>query len=212
MPVILPVLDRPFHAVLDIGCGESGTLSALSLPDSAIRVGLDVDAESMKAAQRHAADVHFAAGDGHVLPFRTASFDLVISKVAFPYLNIPVAIREVHRVLGAGGTVWMTLHPLAMTAMRILGDIKAARLQDAVYQSYAIVNGLLLAVAGRQFPYPFNRRRMESFQTVRGIANALHAAGFTDVRFERRKRGPGYESSDRRLGKVFAVSARKPRT
>jgi len=209
VPRILPVLERPFRTVLDLGCGTSNTLRALALPADAIRVGLDVDLESLKAAQSGADGVRLAAADGHRLPFRSDSFDLVVSKVTLPYLNIPVALRELHRVTRAGGVVWLTLHPFAMTAMRIWGDLKSGNIRDAIYQGYAVLNGLLLGLSGRQFAFPLNRRRIESFQTVKGITRALRDAGFSDVRFELRSRGPGHEASDRRLGKVFAVSAQK---
>jgi ubiquinone/menaquinone biosynthesis C-methylase UbiE len=207
--MILPVLDRSVRSVLDLGCGGSRTLRSLSLPDDAMLVGLDVDAETLQAAHRDDSGALFAVGDGHVLPFRSDSFDLVISKVTLPLMNIPVALREVHRVLRVGGGVWMTLHPFTMTAMRMLADVKGIRIQDLVYQGYAIVNGLLLDLVGRQFPYPLNRRRVESFQTVKGITRALVGAGFSDVQFEMRSRGPGYEHKDKQFGDVFAVAAYK---
>jgi ubiquinone/menaquinone biosynthesis C-methylase UbiE len=206
---ILPLLDKPFRTVLDLGCGSNPTVQALSLPGGAIRVGLDLDPEAVKVAQRQASGARFAAADGHVLPFRSGCFDLVIAKGAFQLMDIPVALREVNRVLCKGGQVWMTICPLRAVAMRIVADLQTARLQDAIYQSYAIVNGLLLDLVGRQFPYPFNRRRVESFQTVRGIARALVRAGFAEVRFELRKRDPGHEATDRRFGRVFAVTAKK---
>jgi ubiquinone/menaquinone biosynthesis C-methylase UbiE len=212
IPMILPVLNPGQRKVLDLGCGANRTLCELPLPTDAVRVGLDVDAATLQVAHRDMVDVHFAAGDAHVLPFRSGYFDLVISKVTFPLLDIPVALREVHRILRPGGQVWMTLHPFVMTGMRILTDVKTGRIQDAVYQGYVIVNGLMLEYTGRQFRFPLNRRRVESFQTVRGITRALLRGGFTDVRFEMRRRGPGYEAQDRRLGAVFAVAASRPGT
>lgn len=210
IPMILPVLNAGHRKVLDLGCGANRTLRELPLPAAAVRVGLDVDAETVKVAHRDMADVHFAAGDAHRLPFRSEYFDLVISKVTFPLLNIPVALREVHRVLRPTGQVWMTLHPFVMTGRRLVADLKTGRVRDAVYQTYAIVNGLLLEYMGWQVRYPLNRRRVESFQTVRGITRALLGAGFADVQFEMRSRGAGYEAQDRRLGHVFAVAASKP--
>ena len=209
-PMILPVLDSEYRRVLDLGCGMNDTLSKLALPDRALRVGLDVAADEIKAAHRMIADVRYAVGDGHALPFRAGAFDLVISKVALPYMNIPVALRDIHRVLREGGQVWTTLHPLRMAAMRILRALKTGRLKDVVHQSYAILNGWTLENWGRQFRYPLNRRRIESLQTIGGIARALLSAGFSDVRFEVRSRGPGYADDDRQLGEVFAVAARKP--
>jgi ubiquinone/menaquinone biosynthesis C-methylase UbiE len=209
IPMFIPVVHPGQRKVLDLGCGAVRTLSELPLSNDAIRVGLDLDPQSVKAVQRGAADAFFAAGDGHVLPFRSDYFDLVIAKGAFQLMNIPVALREVHRVLRPGGQVWMTLCPLRATAMRILADLRTGRLQDALYQTYVIVNGLMLEHVGWQFGFPFNRRRTESFQTVRGMTRALERAGFADVQYELRSRGPGYEAQDRKFGDVFAVAAHK---
>jgi hypothetical protein len=104
----------------------------------------------------------------------------------------------------------MTLHPMRMAAMRIVSSLKAGRLQDVIYQGYAIANGLTLAYLGKQFRFPLNRKRFESVQTLRGTVRALSGAGFTDVQFERRSRGPGQEEADANNGTIFVVAARKP--
>jgi ubiquinone/menaquinone biosynthesis C-methylase UbiE len=211
MPSILPVVREAHRRVLDLGCGRGDTLEELSLPRGAFRVGMDVEANAVKTgARQRGAAIRFVAGDGHRLPFTSGFFDLVISRVAFPYMNIPVTLAEVARVLRGGGQVWMTLHPVRMAATRILASLKAGRIHDVVYQGYAVANGLALAYLGRQFRYPLNRRRIESVQTLRGAVRALSDAGFSEVQFERRSRGPGHEDADARYGRVFAVAGRKP--
>ena len=76
---------------------------------------------------------------------------------------------------------------------------------------HAILNGLALHWWGRQFRFPLNRRRIESVQTLTGIANALSTAGFANVRYQTRSRGVGYEDRDRRYGRLVAVAAWKAR-
>lgn len=211
MPSILPVVREADRRVLDLGCQRGDLLEELALPRDAVRVGMDVDAGAVKTgARQRGATVRFVVADGHGLPFPSGFFDLVISRVAFPYLNIPIALREVARVLRSGGRLWMTLHPMRMAGMRILGSLKAGRLHDVAYQSYAVANGLALTYLGRQFRYPLNRRHMESVQTLQGAARALSEAGFASIEFERKARGPGHEDEDARNGAVFAVAASKP--
>jgi len=174
-----------------------------------MRVAMDVDRASLRALPRRSAHpTHRVVADGEALPFRARSFGLVITRVALPYMNVPVALWEMSRVLRADGEVWMTLHPVRMAVMRILADVKALRFKDLLYQSYAILNGLVLHVAGRLFRFPLNRRRMESVQTWRGVARALTAAGFCDLQYERVSRGAGYREADRLYGKLFVVAAR----
>ena len=211
VPSILPVIRDGYRRVLDLGCQRGDTLAELTLPPGAVRVGMDLDVDAVKTGVRERGTVvRFVVGDGHRLPFTSGFFDLVISRVAFPYMDMPVTFAEVARVLRGGGQVWMTLHPMRMAVTRMLASLKAGRLHDIVYQGYAVANGLTLAYLGRQFRFPLNRRRMESVQTLQGTARALSAAGFTDVQFERRYRGAGYEEEDARYGSVFAVAARKP--
>ncbi len=131
------------------------------------------------------------------LPFADASFDFVVSKVAIPYVNIPRALREIHRVLMPGGTIWVSLHPVGMALRRIANDVLRFRIADVLYQLYAIGNGYCLSYLDRQIPWVLNRDRTESTQTAVAMAKALLRAGFTDVRVDR----------DRKP--VFAMSARK---
>lgn len=134
---------------------------------------------------------------GEALPFADGSFDFVISKVAMPYLNIPLSLREIHRVLIPGGTIWVSLHQVNMALRRIANDALRFRIADIIYQLYAIGNGYCLGLFDRQFSWVLNRSRTESTQTVGGMAKALIRAGFRDVQFD----------LDREP--IFAMSARK---
>jgi ubiquinone/menaquinone biosynthesis C-methylase UbiE len=48
---------------------------------------------------------------------------VVISRVALPYMHIPMALAEIARVVKSGGHVWLTLHPFAMTREQILSAV-----------------------------------------------------------------------------------------
>lgn len=47
----------------------------------------------------------------------------MISRVALPYMHIPMALAEIARVVKSGGHVWLTLHPFAMTREQILSAV-----------------------------------------------------------------------------------------
>ncbi len=63
-----------------------------------------------------AAAVHYklravVQADAHVLPFRAASFDLVILPESLGYLEAEMAFRETARVLKKTGRLMMTTYP-----------------------------------------------------------------------------------------------------
>lgn len=50
-------------------------------------------------------------GDVSILPFGDESFDLVTSVAAFEhFLNVPIVLKEMHRVVRPGGLVWAFVH------------------------------------------------------------------------------------------------------
>ncbi len=96
-----PVSDK---LVLELGCG--GGQWSMFLADAGARpVGLDLSAEQLRAAARLMRTPYpVVQGDGESLPFRDASFELVLSDYgamtwADPYNTVP----EVARVLRPGG-------------------------------------------------------------------------------------------------------------
>jgi ubiquinone/menaquinone biosynthesis C-methylase UbiE len=92
-------------AVLDIGCGSGGLLSAIS-SHIGRGVGLDVSEQMLAhARERNAGDpkVSFAPGDAARTPFADGSFDVVVSFLSLHYLPWPRAIDEIMRVLTSGG-------------------------------------------------------------------------------------------------------------
>lgn len=58
--------------------------------------------------------VRFACGSAEALPYQNEFFDMVVARVSLPYVNLPMAFREIRRVLRKGGELWITLHPFAV--------------------------------------------------------------------------------------------------
>jgi ubiquinone/menaquinone biosynthesis C-methylase UbiE len=61
----------------------------------------------------------FVCGKAEALPFASSSFDFVVARLSIPYTNIPISLREIHRVLVPEGTVWFSLHNLQFALRRI---------------------------------------------------------------------------------------------
>lgn len=179
---ILPEVPQSCRAILDVGGGAGQTLLALGLEGAGLLVSLDIDPEALSLGRELSDSIRFVRGRGESLPFNDASFDMVISRVAIPYLNIAYALPEMARVCRPGGRVWATLHPFRMTLGELAAHLKRMELKGAIYRLYILANGLALHLLGRQFSWPFSGGRYESCQSARGIARSLAAAGFTDIR------------------------------
>jgi ubiquinone/menaquinone biosynthesis C-methylase UbiE len=184
---LLPHIPATCKSVLDIGCGAGQTLIASALPAGVAAWGVDPDARALALGRGLTDRVHFASARGEQLPFADGTFDMVFSRVALPYMNIPAALAEIARVMRPDGHLWLSLHPPAFALRTMSQAIRAGSLRGAVFPVYTLVNALSLRVANRQLLWPFGRRRYESVQTASGMKHALERARFTDVRIHRDK-------------------------
>jgi SAM-dependent methyltransferase len=175
MPVVAPGIGR----VLDIGCGAGQTLIAAEM-GAARRVGIDCDFDALRLGKKLSSDIDLLRATGEALPFRDGTYDLVISRVALPYMHIPTAVREAARVLVPDGRVWFVLHPVSMLSWRS----SASSLKRIVFQSYVAVNSLLLHFLGLQIRFPLNRAKIESVQTRAGMTRCLKSCGFDHIEWQ----------------------------
>ncbi len=182
---IIPVVVSADKMILDIGCGIGQTLVGLDLNASHSLFGVDVDQTSLAYGKSHFANVNYAQCSAEDLPFPAAIFDLVISRVALPYSNIPDALEEIHRVLKPDGKLWITLHPVKMTRRQWFHSIRKLNAKDVVFRSYVLLNGLRFHCSGKLFRFPVKPGRYESFQTSRAMTRALREAGFQNTLIKR---------------------------
>lgn len=181
---VMPTLPAKFDSILDLGCGAGQTLIGCDLSPQVFACGADIDEEALRCGRQLSTQIHFVRAGGEALPFAAQTFDVVISRVAIPYMHIPTALAEIARVLKPGGHIWFTLHSSALTRKWLWNALRSGNVKGVIYQSYAVLNGLLLHWFGNQIRFPLNRARCESFQTTRGITRALQTAGFVRVQTE----------------------------
>jgi SAM-dependent methyltransferase len=171
----LPPVPLSATRILDIGCGMGQTLVALQLGPAVEAWGVDCDEEAVAAGREIAeGNIHLAVGAGEHLPFPDASFDLVYSRVALPYMDIGIALAEICRVLRAGGKFWAALHPPQMLIRRMREDIAAWQVRDLIFCGFVALNSVWLRVFRRQLRI---RGHCETVQTRAGFEKLLKAAG-----------------------------------
>jgi len=191
LPSILP----KHRQILDVGCGIGQTLIACNLAKSVLAVGVDVDHSALVFGHGQTKDIHFAGARGEALPFQEQTFDLVICRVALPYMRVSAAIAEMSRVLRGGGDIWLMLHPFQMAAKDLVRSIIRVNAKIFIYRVWVFGNSLALQLFGKQGQWPLDSNRYETWQTVRRTRRMLLQAGFQDVRVSR--------------GNQFIVTARK---
>jgi 2-polyprenyl-3-methyl-5-hydroxy-6-metoxy-1,4-benzoquinol methylase len=98
--------DLAHLRVLDVGC-SSGIITTMLAGAAAHVVGVDVDREAIRIAQKEATgtNVEFLLMSGSTLDFPDGSFDLVVCNQVYYWLEDPQALMdEILRVLKPGGS------------------------------------------------------------------------------------------------------------
>ena len=185
--------------VLDLGCGQGRDLLPWGVIPSDEVIGLDIDSSRLRIARVNFPGRNFVCGAGESLPFKNQSFESVISGVALPYMNIPKALAEIHRILMPGGNLLLSLHLPSFAASELLHDAIPHPV-PTLFRLYVMANGVLFHYTGNTVG--FINGRTESFQTERGMRIALARAGFENISFSRRTVA---------TGEAFAVSGSKPK-
>lgn len=132
---ILELLGKHDGRVLDIGCGP-GVFTEELLKSGCEIWGIDVSEHMIKQAKdkikekKDSERAHFSVGDIEKLDFPDNYFDFVLCVGVLEYLSDDsLALKEVHRVLKAGGeaifTVPNLLSPFSLIDKTVIFTIKA---------------------------------------------------------------------------------------
>lgn len=117
------LLDRvPLHRgarVLDVGCASGFPLLELAqmLGPASLCTGIDPWALALRRARRKVEalrlrNAHLTCGDGARMPFRDASFDLIVSNLGLNnFADAPAVLRECSRVARSGAAIAITTNP-----------------------------------------------------------------------------------------------------
>jgi demethylmenaquinone methyltransferase/2-methoxy-6-polyprenyl-1,4-benzoquinol methylase len=164
----------PGDRVVDVCCG-TGDL-ALAAHEAGARVtGLDFAERMLERARRKSSEVEWVQGDALALPFADGSFDA--ATIGFGLRNVEDVGRglsELRRVLRPGGR---------------LGVLDVTQPRGLLRHFYGLWFDRLIPLAGRVIPggaaYTYLPASVRRFPAAAALADAIHSAGFTDVRYRR---------------------------
>ena len=158
--------------VLDLGCADGALLEVLAERGVPTLAGIDLSEAELALARRrpNLSNADLRRGRAQELPFPNASFDAVVSHMAFMLMVDPQQVAiEAARVLGPGG----------LLAVAVGGGAVAGEAME-LFVSLARPYFQAAAAIGRRIPRLGDRRA----RTREGLDEVLAPAGFTPVSWE----------------------------
>jgi len=190
------VSGRRIESVLDIGCGAGQELLPFLENTTAMCVGIDIAPElgvvtkTVFGGNKRANAVRSAGED---LPFTDESFDVVLCRVALPYMNSRKAIGEVARVLKPNGVYLLKTHALPFYFGMIRERLQTRSVKQVAYPLICLTAGFWHSMTGKQLENGFWQGK-EIFQT-RGFLDvefAKYGMAITGVLADNNPRSPSY--------------------
>lgn len=176
----VPSYDCTGWDVLDVGCGLGQTLLAPEFSRARSRHGIDVDEEAVEMGRSMFPELVLTTAPAEKIPYDDARFDLVFSRVALPYTNVPVALAEMSRVTRPGGRLWVALHSWRMESEAALAACRKLAVKRLIDHAYVTANSVLLAVSGRCMARPWSGT-FESFQFTSAITRLMRSLALTEI-------------------------------
>lgn len=172
-----PVVKR----VLDVGCGAGQEMLPFIREKRAIGFGIDISEQIGEIGHQFFNDrgladrVVFLRAKGEDLPFADESFEVVICRIALPYMNNQAALAEMTRVLQPNGVLFIKIHHLNYYFSRFFQNLRRGEILPMIHATRVISAGILFHLTGFQKP---NRLiGNEVFQTTYFLAQQLTKYG-----------------------------------
>ena len=169
--------------ILDLGCGvgDSWRKSGHEADDWQL-VGVDIAPDRLRFAREKygARGWSYVCARGENLPLATGRFEGALCWLSLPYMHIPKALAEIHRVLAPGAWFIAALHTPSFTWSEFRNAFP--RLKPCLFRVFVLLNGIILHFAGSVISVG---GKAESCQTESGMRTAMRRAGFTSITFHR---------------------------
>lgn len=165
--------------VLDVGCGAGQELFPFVTSMSSYGVGIDITLEAGQALRDlfcgSRARVVFTQASAEGLPFIPGAFDVVICRLAMPYMDNRRALSEIARVLRPGGRLLLKIHAPRYYVAKAQKGLITRNWRSAIHAIRTLAAGAVYHVTGRQLRNRFIGH--EVFQTRRRLRSELEQCG-----------------------------------
>ena len=164
------VKDLNIKRVLDVGCGAGQELLPFLEKTGAFCVGIDIAGELGKITGKFFDEngfserASFARSKGEELPFAGESFDVVLCRVALPYMNNRQTIAEIARILKPGGVFLLKIHAPPFYLGMIRERLPKLSLKQLAYPLICVTGSVWHLLTRKQMQNGFWRGK-EVFQT-----------------------------------------------
>lgn len=168
--LVSAVKNLEIKTVLDVGCGAGQELLPFAERTGAFCVGIDAAAELGEVARSFVEKMNFAErivftrSFGESLPFADASFDVVLCRVALPYMNNCQTIAEVARVLRPEGIFLLKTHAPQFYFGMIRRRWRTFSLKQIAYPLICLAGGTYHLLTGKHLSEGFWKGK-EVYQT-----------------------------------------------
>lgn len=178
-PMVSQMIERmdlkPGLQCLDVGCGNGYAVRAMAqrvFPGGTV-AGVDVSPVMVREAQKHPDNppqVRFLVSPAETLPFESDQWDRLLSVEAIDYMQNPLAaLKEWHRVLRPGGSVWMMVdyfkeNPYCHTWSELI-ELPMKLLSEREYRELLEYAGFTAVTSSRLYnPAPLDSDYMKNFK------------------------------------------------
>jgi ubiquinone/menaquinone biosynthesis C-methylase UbiE len=170
--MVSAVKDRKIEKILEVGCGAGQELLPFVEKTAAFCVGIDMAEELGTVGKdffqkaNYENRVGLVRSFGESLPFADESFDVVLCRLALPYMDNRKTIAEIARVLRPNGIFFLKTHAPAFYFGMIWRRLQTFSLKQFAYPLICLVGGTWHLLTKNQLKDGFWKGK-EVFQTRR---------------------------------------------
>jgi SAM-dependent methyltransferase len=176
---IATVASLEVTRVLDVGCSGGHELLPFVVEKGAFGVGVDVEPEVGQSSLFHeyapGAKVSFVRASAEFLPFQSENFEVVVCRLALPYMDNARALGEIARVLRPNGRLLLRVHYPRYYVRKFCVGLRSFDVLSMIHSLRVLLAGMIYSVVGKQprgrFP------SSETFQILTRLKRELSKYG-----------------------------------